>query len=811
MQASVVEPGYLVTRSSSWTRARWLPTAVAMGVLLVLYACWQVLDWPAGDRKMIGDLFFFPVGLAAIWTALAASRRCRERPGLRWAWRLLAVASFAYLGGDVAQLLYELGGEMPYPSVADALYLLFYPCALGGLLCFPAGRHDRGAWVRLGMDLGLVAIGGASTVIYMVLGPTLLQNDPNPLSSAVSIAYPVGDMVLLVGVGLALLRRRASGGVSPLRFMIMGLLFFVAADLVYSNLQLNGAYSGGDPVDSLWMIAIAFFAVAGSAQARPESTVGATAVPERRRASWVPYIAVGVSFGLLVFDQRHDSMLPHAVLVISAVLSATLVSARQFLVQRALLSSQDRLAHQSLHDALTDLPNRVLLIDRAEQMLARARRDQVPIAALYVDLDGFKHINDSLGHAAGDELLQIVSARLSGVIREADTVGRLGGDEFVVLLESVALDAGPELAAERICEVLSQPIELTNMHSPALVVTASVGIALGQAGSADELLRDADFALYEAKRAGRNRWASFQSSMQTASRDRTELKMDLNRALDRGEFFLLYQPTFDLQSEALSGVEALLRWRHPERGVISPKVFIPLAEETGTIVPIGRWVLRTACEQAVAWQTRYDGFGVSVNVSARQLDQHDFVTDVAAILAAVGLDPTTLTLEITESVLMHNVADAARKLQELKQLGVRIAIDDFGTGYSSLAYLQQFPVDVLKIDRAFVAAIASSPEAKALVHTLVQLAKSMHIQTVGEGIENEIQLEHLQAERCDAGQGYLFARPLTPETIERMLIGNRLMRPHAIGADLHKSAGRAGVHHLPDAHQTAPTESRVTG
>jgi diguanylate cyclase (GGDEF)-like protein len=428
-----------------------------------------------------------------------------------------------------------------------------------------------------------------------------------------------------------------------------------------------------------------------------------------------------------------------------------------------------RLSHQSLHDALTGLPNLALVIDRAEQMLARTRRSHAPVAALYVDIDGFKHVNDSFGHAAGDELLRVVAARLSGLVRGADTVGRLGGDEFVVLLENLTLDAGPELVAERMCQVLGQPVDLHGTRGRTLSVTASIGIALGQRDSADELLRDADFALYEAKGLGKDRWVAFESRMQTAAQDRLWLEIDLTQALEAGQFFLLYQPTFDLQSETITGIEALIRWRHPVRGVILPDEFIPLAEETGLIVPIGRWVLGTACQQAAVWHRQGRPLGMAINVSARQLDQPDLVQDVADTLASTGLDPAALTLEITESTLMRDPGAAASRCHALKALGVRLAIDDFGTGYSSLAYLRQFPVDALKIDRSFISGVAASGDSKALIHTLVQLGKTLGLETLGEGIEEPAQLRELQRQRCDSGQGFLFARPLDVDAVEELL------------------------------------------
>jgi len=435
------------------------------------------------------------------------------------------------------------------------------------------------------------------------------------------------------------------------------------------------------------------------------------------------------------------------------------------------------LRHQALHDALTGLPNRMLALDRAEQMLARARRQQLAVAAMYVDLDGFKHINDTFGHAAGDELLRVVAARLESVVRASDTAARLGGDEFVVLLEGCTLDDAPELVAERLLQALRQPCELSGARGRALSVTASIGIALGARASAEELLADADLALYDAKAHGHNRYALFESSMQSAAQDRLTLEMDLAEALDHEQLLLLYQPTFDLRTERAIGVEALIRWRHPTRGVIAPDQFIPIAEDSGQIVAIGRWVLTEACRQAAIWHRHGHRIGMSVNVSARQLDDDELIEDVREALRESGLDPAALTLEVTETTLMRDAAASTERLHLLKALGVRIAIDDFGTGYSSLAYLRQFPADALKIDRSFIDGIATSKASAALIHTFVALGKSLKIETLAEGIEDQHQLEALQREHCDQGQGFLFSRPLDVDAVEQFLGAARKSPP----------------------------------
>jgi diguanylate cyclase (GGDEF)-like protein len=421
---------------------------------------------------------------------------------------------------------------------------------------------------------------------------------------------------------------------------------------------------------------------------------------------------------------------------------------------------QEELAFLATHDALTGLPNRTLILDRVEQMLVRARRSQAPVAALFVDLDNFKSINDTLGHGVGDELLRAVAARLDGVVRDIDALGRLGGDEFVIVAEGMSLQSGPEMIAERVIDALKQPFELESAEQSRLTVTASVGIAAGDRVSAEELLRDADIAMYRAKWDGKNRYVVFESGMQDAVQGRMELEMDLRVAFENEEFFLVYQPTFNLKDMTPTGMEALIRWRSPVRGIVQPDDFIPLLEETGLICEVGAWVLLQACLQGAAWRRAGYGVGMAVNVSARQLDTDEFVTEVRDALAQSGLEPGALTIEITETTLMRDADETARRLVQVKELGVRIAIDDFGTGYSSLAYLQRFPVDALKIDRSFISRASQDPEGDTLIRTLVQLGKSLSIETLAEGIEQSRELSLLKEEHCDSGQGFLFARPL---------------------------------------------------
>jgi diguanylate cyclase (GGDEF)-like protein len=445
------------------------------------------------------------------------------------------------------------------------------------------------------------------------------------------------------------------------------------------------------------------------------------------------------------------------------VLGTSRSSALQLVEERT-----NQLQHQALHDSLTGLPNRALILDRIEQMLARARRDHTEVAALFLDLDNFKDINDTLGHRAGDELLTSVGVRLTSAVRDVDTVGRLGGDEFVILTEGHSLEAGVDVVAARILDVLATPFIISANEVP-LNVSASIGIAEGDRQTPEALLQDADIALYQAKAAGKQRAVKFHPSMQESVDHHRKLEVDLQGALESNQFFLMYQPTVDLATGSFTGVEALLRWNHPERGVVQPDNFIPALESSGLIIPVGAWVLHDACRQAAVWHARGHTFTVSVNISAKQLERDRLVTDVQEALSLSGFDPHHLILELTETALMHDAGATLSRLMLLKALGVRIAIDDFGTGYSSLAYLRQFPIDILKIDRSFVSGIADSRESAALVHTLVQLGKVLGIETLAEGVETDDQRTQLETEHVDTGQGFLFARPLAVVDLDRLL------------------------------------------
>jgi diguanylate cyclase (GGDEF)-like protein len=449
--------------------------------------------------------------------------------------------------------------------------------------------------------------------------------------------------------------------------------------------------------------------------------------------------------------------------------------------RRARLQAEElaeRFTRDALHDSLTGLANRALFQDRVEQSLSVSRRHARPIAILLLDLDGFKTINDSLGHNAGDQLLIGVAQRLLASLRSVDTAARLSGDEFAILVDEADTSRAKKVA-ERILGALRDPFEVGDRQ---VTVTGSIGIAASDLGkeSSEELLRGADTAMYFAKGRGKAGYAVFEPALHVAALERLELKTDLERALENREFIVHYQPVVDLHTGCPVGMEALVRWAHPTRGLVAPDSFISLAEETGLIAPIGWWVLEQACRQTAAWQKQYperSQLRVCVNLAMIQLHEPEVVEEVARALESTGLPPSALVLEVTESGLMKDPDWTVARLQDLKSLGIRLAIDDFGTGYSSLTYLQRFPIDILKVDKSFVDGVDGQPEEAALAHAITKLGSVLSLQVVAEGVERPQQVLELRALGCQFAQGFYFARPLDVESVEQLLEKGKLCMP----------------------------------
>jgi diguanylate cyclase (GGDEF)-like protein/PAS domain S-box-containing protein len=430
-----------------------------------------------------------------------------------------------------------------------------------------------------------------------------------------------------------------------------------------------------------------------------------------------------------------------------------------------------KMSHLAQHDSLTDLPNRILLNDRLSQAIAMARRHGKKLAVLYLDIDRFKRVNDSAGHTVGDRLLQSVAARLIDCVRSSDTVCRLGGDEFVILLCEVAHAQDAAVSAEKMLAALSEPHRLDQLE---LHVSASIGVVTfpEDGTTAEDLLKNADSAMYQAKDCGRNNYQFFKADMNRRALERHRLESDLRHALQRREFVLRYQPKVSLHTGAITGVEALLRWRHPTRGLIRPSRFISIAEDSGLIVPIGKWVLREGCRQAKLWLAAGAApVSMAVNISPVELRAKDFVAGVQEILAETGLDACHLELEITETFLMQDPVSTGMVLQELKDMGIRLALDDFGTGYSSLSYLKRFPIDTLKIDHSFVRDLTSDTDDASIVSAVINMGRSLNMQVVAEGVETREQSAFLRNQHCPEAQGFYFGAPVIPEKVAELLEG----------------------------------------
>jgi diguanylate cyclase (GGDEF)-like protein/PAS domain S-box-containing protein len=492
-----------------------------------------------------------------------------------------------------------------------------------------------------------------------------------------------------------------------------------------------------------------------------------------------PILAEAQPLGVMEFFSRAIKQPDEALLQIVRAIGSQI---GQFIQRKqaeaALRDSEEQLRQLAHYDNLTGLPNRVLFLDRLQQALSQARRNHWTMAVMFLDLDRFKNVNDTLGHGAGDVLLMQVSKRLAGCVRSGDTVGRLSGDEFAVALSNLSHPDDAGLVAQKMMAALSRPFDLDGKE---VFASASIGITLFPTDSTDQesLIRNADTAMYRAKEMGRNRVQFYTPEMNARAMEKLNLENSLRHALQRGEFLLYYQPKASLANGEVTGVEALLRWQRPELGMTSPVDFIPMLEETGLIIPVGEWVIRTACAQIRAWQSAgIRPIPVAVNLSARQFQASDLGATIARILEEEGIEHHLLELEITESSLVDNTEEAARTLEFLNSLGVRVSIDDFGTGYSSLSYLKRFPLDALKIDSSFVRDITTDPDDAAITKAIITMAHSLELAVIAEGVETEQQLNFLSANGCDQIQGYFFSRALpAADCTEFLACGRQLELP----------------------------------
>ena len=749
---------------------------VAMGVL-----AWVFLIDPYTDVRGIPiseRLTSMAYPLADVLLLGMVARLWTDGGRRNGAFSLLGFSLVPLLVADTLYGLLQLGGVWRLSSPVDAGWLAFYTC-LGAAALHPSMR-ELAAPAPAGTGKVTRARFGVLLAFASLLAPTMFVVQANT-GVEVDVPAVVGGSVALfllaifrmgglVGALEVLHRQQSEGRVqrlvqnasdvitvcdpdSTIRYQtpsVERMLGWRRGELVGTRLV-----ELAHPDDAGQLAAL----VAGTVGQRPGGPVECRV--RRKDGSWV--IAETIAAPV------DDDGVPGLVL-----------TTRDVSDRRAL---EDQLTHQAFHDDLTGLANRALFIDRAQHALQRRGQLDHPMAVLMLDLDDFKDVNDSLGHGAGDELLRGVAARLRGCLRGADTAARLGGDEFAVLVEDLSDAAEATAVAERVLTALQTPIRL---QAREVLAGASIGIALvdpDRAESAEELLRNADMAMYTAKRQGKGHAECFAPSMHASLIRKLELTADLRGALERGELAVHYQPIIELADGHIVGVEALARWQHPQRGPISPAEFIPLAEETGLILPIGHLVLEQACTQAARWRHRFPAIPLTINVnlSVRQVQAPGIVAEVAEILAATGLPPSALILEITESFLAEDQEVAAERLWALKRLGARLAVDDFGTGYSSLSRLRGFPIDSLKIPKPFIDGLLEGPRDSALARAIIELSTTLQLYVVAEGIEQRGQWDELRRLGCKLGQGFYFAKPLDADEVSTLLERDQLADP--LGTD----------------------------
>ena len=866
------------------------------------------------SRRAVADIGEAVLDLLAAAIVLRAALHIDVRR-IRLGWLVLAAAILVYALGDLTWAWLDLGGgDTASPSLADAAYVAYYPIVAAALFMFQRASSARRDTLRLTIDSLIVVIGGGIVVWHTLFRPVLASLDPNPITAALALGYPIGDLVLLFGVAATALRHPPEIDARALTALVGGLGLMFVADVGYGQLNLTGSFGLERWPDVIYLSSTLLMALAGYFQAHPGATADGRGKALSRWLLALPYVALAAGYSVLValamgkvtgelievlygavvltavvlirqeLVLRENSRLmtdqarresedrfrtlvantsdavvlvdrdgivtdaPASVARVLGVDASQLVGrpisrfvhaddaerARAFItdvaagrsvtqpiewrlwdvagvwrqmetiavnllddpsVGQIVLTTRDvrerkmlerQLTQVALHDLLTNLPNRTLFRDRVGQALASAAGAQRQTTVLSLGLDSFKNLNNSLGHAVGDQVLQEVSRRLQASVGVADTCGRLGGDEFAVLFDGHSTAEDGLAAADRILAALRTPIELAGQP---IRLTASAGVSTAEPNEADasSLLRRAATARSVARNGGGDRIVAFAPTMQDAVEARFELESELRRAIDENELVLNYEPIVDLRTGELVGAEALILWNHPTRGRIAPNIFMPLAEETGSIDKIGNWVLRTACAQAARWAALSPGRvpRVSINLSAHQLADPQLAWTLQAAMTHASATPSWVALELTEGMLMQNGSAALERLHAIRALGVQIAIDDFGTGYSSLTSLEQFPLTHIKIDRSFVAPLDDPGRGSGVVHAIIEIGRALGLTAGAEGIETPTELLRLRKLGCGLGQGSVFSRPLEADAMAD-LVARRT------GPVFARQVGRAG-------------------
>ena len=797
-----------------------------LSVLLVLLASANLivlLVLPESNLKVtLSDALFPTMNIIVVVLLMqAAKASAAQSKRLSRAWGFLALAQLLFTIGDVLWAVYAvILHEVPFPSLADVFYLTYYPIFLLGVFLIPRevrSKYDR-AKKLIDACITLLA---AALVFWVVLINPLVSSvgGASTLEQVLTLAYPVGDLVMFSSLVVLMFNHTTGKKQFSLMLLVFSIVVQVATDILFSVQSLEGTYMSGGWLDAGWIIAYLLIGYSAYTQAHSSDSSadadqkGALRIRSGSRlveslVSATPYLLVLMVYGLLTVSHAEQMGRQLQLLFLGFGGLILLVVARQFLVNRendylntslsqALLEmeqqalklqqmntelhheiterirAEQQLSHDALHDALTKLPNRTLFMDRLEHAIEFGKRHpEYAFSVLFLDLDHFKNINDSMGHSVGDDLLIYFAERVQQCLRASDTIARLGGDEFVILLESSSGEHTAVMVAERIQESLHKPYLLAGTD---VYVSTSIGIVanMEEYHTAEGILRDADIAMYRAKALGKARFEIFTAHLRAEAVSRLEVESQLRAAVDNQEFLLEYQPIYSLTNNGLIGFEALLRWNHPQRGILPPAEFLSALEDSGLIVPIGEWVLHQACRQMKVWQqnVNFENLVINVNLSGKQFAQTNFLDIIRHALEESGLAPQSLHLEITETMLIENQEQANHIFDALHAMGIELQVDDFGSGYSSLGYLQHFPVDTIKIDKTFIQAMGKDGKGTQLVQTMIAMAHQLGMEIVAEGIETDDQLHLLQRMACKYGQGFYLSHPLTIDEVDKIFKG----------------------------------------
>jgi diguanylate cyclase (GGDEF)-like protein len=749
-------------------RARWNWPLLAV----VLSAVVMVAGWLVADPQGTGaDRAFYLLCLATsvaagglLWRAAVKGTAKARRP---WRWSAMAYAVLA-LPQPIAIADAALhDGVIHAGSVIAVLSgrMLWTPLILLAILTFPMKALTARQRIRFGADIATVVGGGFVISWYFQLGPALTRDAGINAEAGLAVAYTVTDLVLIFGVFALLMRDGITSMRGPLPIFLAGLITFLAGDTIYAHVLLGGPATWTAPLSLTLNCANLIMAAAAAVHiAQPGAIVASSPDRARPGIAYLPYAALLAGYGmLLIAAARQSGFYPWGGLVAGVSVMTAAVVLRQVTAMRE--------NHGLImRDHLTGLANRVSVGIALETAVRRHDLTGVASAIMLIDLDGFKKINDTRGHETGDALLVAFAAVLERTVRGSDTAARVGGDEFVVVLDRPGSEEQALAVARRILEAAADPVVIDGVPTR---IRASIGVAMTEAAADVATVRHrADMAMYSAKRQGRHDAEPWRPDLLESAAEQDSIEADLADATAAGQLRVVYQPIVDLASAEITGLEALVRWEHPVHGMIFPDRFIPVAERTGAIEQIGLWVLAQAATQVEQWQRQIGRhLYVSVNLSARQLENPALSDQVRSAVAASGLDPRNLVLELTETALV-NEADATEPLQALRALGARIAVDDFGTGYSSLRYLTRLPVDILKLDRCFVSELNGDPQGSAVAEAVLRLAQALNLDTVAEGIEEQAQATELALLGYHSGQGYYYAKPMTPEAMTARLLSS---------------------------------------